>query len=86
MLNRYGTWKTVNNVAMSNKYIAIPYQNQENIIVTMYQIPNNMTPVTIIGSYRFVEDITTFNPKNFALFFRNGKLYGNSPSSPVEIF
>ncbi|CAD8100479.1 unnamed protein product [Paramecium primaurelia] len=83
-LNRYGTWNIVRSVAVSKTHVAIPYQNQDKIIVAIYPINESTKPTTAIGSFSFIADASTFNPLNFGLFYRNEKLYANSPSSDTE--
>ncbi|CAD8198558.1 unnamed protein product [Paramecium pentaurelia] len=84
LLNRYGNWNTVRNVAVSKNHAAIPYQNQDKIVIAIYPINESNKPTTAIGSFSFTEDASTFNPLNFGLFYRNEKLYSNSPSSDTQ--
>ncbi|CAK61408.1 unnamed protein product (macronuclear) [Paramecium tetraurelia] len=84
LLNRYGNWNSVRNIAVSKSHAAIPYQNQDKIVIAIYPIGESTKPSTSIGSFSFTQDASTFNPLDFGLFFRNDKLYANSPSSDTQ--
>lgn len=54
--------------------------------MTVYKVSEDAKPTTVIGSYRFNYDVNAFNPLDFGLFFRNDKLYGSSPDSPINLY
>ncbi|CAD8171962.1 unnamed protein product [Paramecium pentaurelia] len=76
---RYGDWVPLNKLAIHNKYLqlAIPYRNENQIIVAVYDIDivttndfSAIVPTISVGTYTiFYEQAQWISPLNLAMFF-----------------
>ncbi|CAD8046821.1 unnamed protein product [Paramecium sonneborni] len=56
ILTPFGTWTSVNKIAVSLNYILIPYRQGQEAIIVMYELSNSNSSTTITSNYALYEN------------------------------
>ncbi|CAD8121096.1 unnamed protein product [Paramecium sonneborni] len=89
VLNRYSNWPSINKIAVNSNYIAIPYFNDNSLLIGLYQ-KSSVSPMTIVsGTYLQYYQGQFLSTLNMALFFdlqQQEQLYASELTGPLNSY
>ncbi|CAK68643.1 unnamed protein product (macronuclear) [Paramecium tetraurelia] len=89
VLNRYSNWPSINKIATNGNYIAIPYFNDNALLVGLYKKSASIPTTIISGTYLQYIQGQHISPLNMALFFdlsNEKSLYASELSGPLKSY